>query len=157
MYIHCNISQKMAVLGARRYWFNWAIEWVSFVKYQYPPSNKSIHARKCGFKMWPLTKPITLIEVLIWCTQNRSLASAISIQKEMYVSVNVTFICKDRLTHWTYNDTIKYILPKRTSIYEWSFWEFFFLILLNYDAFFSFASVYQLLKMGYLMFNSLQI
>ena len=157
MYIHCNISQKMAVLGARRYWSNWAIEWVSFVKYQYPPSNKSIYARKCGFKMWPLTKPITLIEVLIWCTQNRSLASAISIQKEMYVSVNVTFICKDRLTHWTYNDTIKYILPKWTSIYEWSFWEFFFLILLNYDAFFSFASVYQLLKMGYLMFNSLQI
>lgn len=126
MYIPCNISQKMAVPGARRYWFNWAIEWVSFVKYQYPPSNKSIHARKCGFKMWPLTKPITLTEVLIWCTQNRILASAISIQKEMYVSVNVTFICKDRLTHWTYNDTIKYILPKRTSIYEWSFWEFFF-------------------------------
>ena len=155
MYIHCNISQKMAVLGARRYWFNWAIEWVSFVKYQYPPSNKSIHARKCGFKMWPLTKPITLIEVLIWCTQNRSLASAISIQKEMYVSVNVTFICKDRLTHWTYNDTIKYILPKRTSMYEWSFWEFFFFNSIELWCIFLLCLSLSTLKNG--LFNSLQI
>ena len=35
--------------------------------------------------------------------------------------------------------------------------ESFFLILLNYDAVFSFASVYQLLEMGYLTFNSLQV